>query len=57
MQVELAMDKGFEFKEWIWRGELKVETLSHVSKSLKNKIREKRFQFFSAAFDDTFSYY
>jgi len=57
MQVELTMEKGFEFGEWIWRGELKVETLSHVSKSLKNKIREKRFQFFSAAFDDTFSYY
>jgi len=39
MQEELPMAKDFEFEDWNWRGELKVETLSHASKSLKNKIR------------------
>lgn len=37
MQKRLQMAKDFEFEDWNWRGELKVETLSHVSKSFKKQ--------------------
>jgi len=46
MQEGLPMVKDFEFEDWNWRGELKVETLSHAQNPLKNKIREMLSVFF-----------